>query len=104
MNVDEIKNKLRRGYVIVKLKRFESRNTEAFIRYILPEDYTVILSTHDAKKTHWEEYILIHRFQRIIEVKKSNRGNYYMRNMYARDLALKKPEVEQLLNILSVEK
>ena len=102
--MDEIKNKLRRGYVIVKLKRFESRNTDAFIRYILPEDYTVILSTHDAKKTHWEEYILIHRFQRIIEVKKSNRGNYYMRNMYARDLALKKPEVEQLLNILSVEK
>jgi len=104
MNIEEIKYKLRRGYVIVKLKRYESRNTEGFIRYILPEDYTVILSTYSSNKTHWEEYILIHRFQRIIQVRKSNRGNYYMSNIYARDIALRKNQVEQLLNILSVEK
>ncbi len=103
MNIEEIKYKLRRGYVIVKLKRYESIHTEGFIRYILPEDYTVILSTYDSKKTHWEEYILMHRFQRIISVKKSNRGNYYMSNIYARDLAIKKDELEQLLNILSVK-
>jgi len=102
--IAQIKQKLKEGFIVIKVDRHEARKTSAYTRWSSNNAVYNIYDTYANNKTHWEEFWLVKPDDILFRIRKSNKGNVSVDKYTAVDLKISDAELEQLLIALEEER
>ncbi|MDT7859217.1 MAG: hypothetical protein RQ930_04240 [Candidatus Aenigmarchaeota archaeon] len=91
-----IKEKLAEGYIVIKLDFHSARKTIASTFWLKPEDCIYIISNYTPSKTHWVEYYLSKPNSKWLRIRRSNRGNWSVKQFEASQLQISEQELQEL--------
>jgi hypothetical protein len=87
-------------YKIVAIDRHEAIKTDAYTRWILPNDAIFLFRIGGLKKTHWQEYYLVHKNSVLKRIRRSNRGNIEIKEYIAKDMHICAEELKIALTLI----